>query len=596
VADYPIVTGEPPDPAGQIPFSPHYPNRTQERITAIEDDLRRTDDKFGSYDIPHGGNLDLGGSGWQEMPFQVTASGDGATLYIKGGLWTRAAAGQFLTVSVPSSPTPPSVSPVQDTYETSVAFLLGGSVAAGWYYLVASIASTSSAIDELYPDVLVFTVVNNLTTLANEFGKYKEIAFLEIANDGGVNTVTDVIQLHENNINDFMQIPDSSVSEGGVAGIAGLGFCSPSSAPGRKGLLEDYGAYSSIVEAPNVAEYAGDLVMMYYDYVPTGTTEKKYARVDSSNFTSWAALSASIEIYDYKLQLYNFTQATATLSVDFSAASAEEYGVVVRRYYSGTGQLNIEYLDGSTLKVADSALADYATRAGTADFADYAYDGAWPTDHGDLTGLEDNDHTQYWTNSFSTADQWDGQNTAHSGQFTNHMRADIIYSYTSGGSSLGINVGTGFLFDTSQIPTLYWVTCRGHDTSGVLSYDWNARRLIASNGTTVILDWSSSTSLVVKTSMTTESGEVKAIDAFSTNTTLDGSHHIVQLDGSSNAVTATLPGTPVAGQEYKITCIDATFTVTIARNGNNLFGAAADYVMAAGETQIIHYNSTNGWW
>jgi hypothetical protein len=69
----------------------------------------------------------------------------------------------------------------------------------------------------------------------------------------------------------------------------------------------------------------------------------------------------------------------------------------------------------------------------------------------------------------------------------------------------------------------------------------------------------------------------------------------VLVDTASNAVTITLPASPVQGQMFNIKCIDDTNTCTIARNGNNIDGAAADVTLLITESAALQYDSTYGW-
>lgn len=72
------------------------------------------------------------------------------------------------------------------------------------------------------------------------------------------------------------------------------------------------------------------------------------------------------------------------------------------------------------------------------------------------------------------------------------------------------------------------------------------------------------------------------------------------VDVSSSTVTITLPASPGLGDEVAI--IDgssnaATNNITIARNGSNIDGAAADLTIDVdgAATNLVYYNSTYGW-
>jgi hypothetical protein len=72
------------------------------------------------------------------------------------------------------------------------------------------------------------------------------------------------------------------------------------------------------------------------------------------------------------------------------------------------------------------------------------------------------------------------------------------------------------------------------------------------------------------------------------------------IDTSSSAVTITLPSSPTIGDF--VTFKDATDSfdtnnLTVARNGSNIEGSAADLVVStesAGFT-LVYYNTTRGW-
>jgi hypothetical protein len=73
------------------------------------------------------------------------------------------------------------------------------------------------------------------------------------------------------------------------------------------------------------------------------------------------------------------------------------------------------------------------------------------------------------------------------------------------------------------------------------------------------------------------------------------SDRTILVDTSSNAVTITLPASPSKGEIYTVKCIDATNTCTVARNGNNIDGAAADITLLVTESATFQFDSTYGW-
>ena len=77
----------------------------------------------------------------------------------------------------------------------------------------------------------------------------------------------------------------------------------------------------------------------------------------------------------------------------------------------------------------------------------------------------------------------------------------------------------------------------------------------------------------------------------------------VMVDTSSSAITITLPissGPPALGDFVRVmdaTGNAATNNITVARNGNNIQGAAADLTIATNRASIglVYVNATEGW-
>lgn len=91
-------------------------------------------------------------------------------------------------------------------------------------------------------------------------------------------------------------------------------------------------------------------------------------------------------------------------------------------------------------------------------------------------------------------------------------------------------------------------------------------------------------------------GMVRTIAAKTSDYTILTTDYTILLDGTSNTVTATLPASPVEGQMYNIKCIDSTYTVTVARNGNNIDGDAADFTLIEDEVITVQADSNGDWW
>jgi hypothetical protein len=92
----------------------------------------------------------------------------------------------------------------------------------------------------------------------------------------------------------------------------------------------------------------------------------------------------------------------------------------------------------------------------------------------------------------------------------------------------------------------------------------------------------------------TESGRIVKTTRLTANTTLDTTHHEVFCDTDGGAFTVTLPATPV-GQTYRITNTGSN-TLTLGRNGNTIKGSATDAIIPSGDTLILTWEPTEGWW
>jgi len=88
---------------------------------------------------------------------------------------------------------------------------------------------------------------------------------------------------------------------------------------------------------------------------------------------------------------------------------------------------------------------------------------------------------------------------------------------------------------------------------------------------------------------------VKPLRTETNDYTIVATDHTVFADATSNTVTISLPASPTQGQIFNIKCIDATFTCTVGRNGNNIDGAASDVTLALNAAASLQYDSTYGW-
>jgi len=72
------------------------------------------------------------------------------------------------------------------------------------------------------------------------------------------------------------------------------------------------------------------------------------------------------------------------------------------------------------------------------------------------------------------------------------------------------------------------------------------------------------------------------------------------VDTSSNPITITLPASPQTGDQVSLVDLSGTFdtnNLTVARNGNNIMGAAADMTVNVENAgiQLVYTGATNGW-
>jgi len=74
----------------------------------------------------------------------------------------------------------------------------------------------------------------------------------------------------------------------------------------------------------------------------------------------------------------------------------------------------------------------------------------------------------------------------------------------------------------------------------------------------------------------------------------------VFVDTSGGAVTITLPGSPLVGDQIRVLDLASTFdtnNLTLARNGNNINGAAADLTVSTEDSALglVYTGATYGW-
>lgn len=89
--------------------------------------------------------------------------------------------------------------------------------------------------------------------------------------------------------------------------------------------------------------------------------------------------------------------------------------------------------------------------------------------------------------------------------------------------------------------------------------------------------------------------DVRTLATKTTNYTMVNTDRIILADATSNTVTIALPTSPTQGKTCDVFCTNSTFTCTVARNGKNINGAAADQPLLATESVTLVYDTTYGW-
>jgi len=74
-------------------------------------------------------------------------------------------------------------------------------------------------------------------------------------------------------------------------------------------------------------------------------------------------------------------------------------------------------------------------------------------------------------------------------------------------------------------------------------------------------------------------------------TVLEDDYSII-VDGTSNAVTITLPTTPLTGKIYNISCLNSDNTVEIDFNGKLLYTSSANEPLYEGENLSLQYTGS----
>ena len=274
--------------------------------------------------------------------------------------------------------------------------------------------------------------------------------------------------------------------------------------------------------------------------------------------------------------------------------------------------------------------------------------GAGVTDHGLLTGLTDDDHTQYVladgsrgfsatvsgvdpvdSDDLSTKNYVDTQDVTISGHLQSEIAAvgnttlqgaydngsgvitttadkpvtvsgegtgDISFVVVGSGSIGGdLVVGSGSedsvaVFHSGDAPKFYLGWDDDQDNfviaSGILD---NTNNNLTINHTT-------GTVCVRKIFETTASREVN-VNRLTSTTNLNDTHHHVFCDTETGTFTVNLPA-GVSGREYRIINVGATdVDLTVSPNGvDTIFGDISDITVTSGSALQLVFQNTEGWW
>lgn len=97
--------------------------------------------------------------------------------------------------------------------------------------------------------------------------------------------------------------------------------------------------------------------------------------------------------------------------------------------------------------------------------------------------------------------------------------------------------------------------------------------------------------------LVTRGGRRVKTDRYTANKTLDRTNHWVAGDTDGGTFTITLPASPTNGDTFTIFNVGSSGNnLTVARNGNNIRGAAADLILTDGQQVLLTYETTENWW
>jgi hypothetical protein len=91
-------------------------------------------------------------------------------------------------------------------------------------------------------------------------------------------------------------------------------------------------------------------------------------------------------------------------------------------------------------------------------------------------------------------------------------------------------------------------------------------------------------------------GMINKIDRFTSDTTLDATHHVVFVDTDGGAVTITLPA-GVNGTQYRIANVGTSGNelILVPDGSDLLISLNESYCLLDGDVLIINFEDTEGW-
>jgi hypothetical protein len=276
--------------------------------------------------------------------------------------------------------------------------------------------------------------------------------------------------------------------------------------------------------------------------------------------------------------------------------------------------------------------------------------GATPTDHGNLSGLSDDDHLQYLLLSGRGGQTIDDEITIN-GDLTIDSRIisvgdgsgdnpTIVFNSTSGPAEIKwddneerFDINHSMLIDgdltigDESVPdvTLNFIGA-GNDANIVYNSDENRFifdstvecessllvRTLTADPTSVGVGgiqgeiayfndkWYGK---IVQTATDTNwvdiseggGGVNRSISLKTNDYTIVSNDYTILADCSSNDITISLPLNPVNEMYFNIKSIASAFDTTIDRNGKNIDGAALDIDLVVNQSMTLHYHTTYGW-